>query len=871
MQSLLDGATINSSQQGLFDILVSARVVDRNDRAEGEFGNDADIIQTVIKLDFQAQSDPGIAVDVGDILKVNDIIDGEEQQTITLAEHIDVPGPSGEGVDDVVSYRVDAADMTYGGLIRGSGLITEYQDDGSTVKAFVFTDQAFSDLRIRFLDEDFAGLFNLKVTKISTDPLGDTTRVEEILPIEIEPVVDDLRDPTQDPSIEPQPALPINMGSLIEDTPQNITFDFASLLADSSIAGEEGVETITGLKIVNFNSQLGTLEAPAGLLNATPDSSGNQTVVVNDFSRLSEVIFTPEKNDDGILALDLVLTIEDETNAPFQIQDTKTTKDAKVVAIFNIIAVTDPAPVFTANKQGMEDELIPLKGIFVLDEDKDGSETLTIQLSGVPEGAVLFWAIDGNTDNLAPSNLEQLNNAGPANSPQSGQVWTFNVDQSKSLVLQPSLDFAGDIELTLTSTSMELSTLEIVEVSKTFMVSVLPVADDAYFYNEPSTAEAIEGEAITVSVFASTQEVVAPNETITLSVTIKGDQSEASAQQGLIGIRADGKTASFVSSGSNFVASINTATSRLDDFELIIGEDAFGKIALDITIGSLDTALVGGVLAEDSTDLNDLVTREVILDIIPQPDPPVIIKTFDVITSDETLVPLGLSIDQSSPLSADDEESFIAITGLPAGINLSSGEYDGVTWLVDADDVANLAIVNASANKNYQLTIEGRAELGGSVAQGPQQFLLVKTVNFDSTDPLIAVDGVQNLLIGGVGNDNLTGGTGTGEDTFLFRLDDLAADPADASDTISNFDRNNDHIDLSFLATDDITVLGGILDFQEDNSGNTKISIEQSVDKLGSITLAGVSLDVLYNGSNVSPDNVTIIQQLLADNVLLTG
>jgi hypothetical protein len=234
-------------------------------------------------------------------------------------------------------------------------------------------------------------------------------------------------------------------------------------------------------------------------------------------------------------------------------------------------------------------------------------------------------------------------------------------------------------------------------------------------------------------------------------------------------------------------------------------------------------------------------------------------------------VPLGLSIDQNSPLSADDEESFIAITGLPAGINLSSGEYDGVTWLVDADDVANLAIVNASANKNYQLTIEGRAELDGSVAQGPQQFLLVKTVNFDSTDPLIAVDGVQNLLIGGVGNDNLTGGTGTGEDTFLFRLDDLAADPADASDTISNFDRNNDHIDLSFLATDDITVLGGILDFQEDIvNTKTLITVDVSGQK-GSITLDDVSLDDLYNGSNVSPDNVTIIQQLLADNVLLTG
>jgi hypothetical protein len=130
------------------------------------------------------------------------------------------------------------------------------------------------------------------------------------------------------------------------------------------------------------------------------------------------------------------------------------------------------------------------------------------------------------------------------------------------------------------------------------------------------------------------------------------------------------------------------------------------------------------------------------------------------------------------------------------------------------------------------------------------------------------------LLIGGVGNDNLTGGTGTGEDTFLFRLDDLAADPADASDTISNFDRNNDHIDLSNIAVAGITAsaLASILDFQEDPSGNTKISIEQSVDKLGSITLAGVSLDGLYGGFNGSTPNETeIIQKLLDDNVLLTG
>jgi hypothetical protein len=263
---------------------------------------------------------------------------------------------------------------------------------------------------------------------------------------------------------------------------------------------------------------------------------------------------------------------------------------------------------------------------------------------------------------------------------------------------------------------------------------------------------------------------------------------------------------------------------------------------------------------------------------MPLPDAPVIELYSEVIISGSPVIPFQITVNPINPADTApyNEEALVAIKGLPtdATFNISSSQYsqEGDYFIFPASVIDELAFTNASEKNNYQLTIEGRARIDAEEDIGLPQTLLLQTGDFSSADNnLQALDGSRNTLIGGVGNDILTGGTlGTSEDTFLFRLDDLAADPANASDTISNFDRNNDHIDLSFLATDNITVLDGILDFQEVN-GETLITVDVSGHK-GSITLAGVSLDVLYDESIVvSPDDVTIIQKLLADNVLLTG
>jgi hypothetical protein len=107
----------------------------------------------------------------------------------------------------------------------------------------------------------------------------------------------------------------------------------------------------------------------------------------------------------------------------------------------------------------------------------------------------------------------------------------------------------------------------VVTVTKEFTVAVSPDADDAYFYNVPSDEAGTEGNVIQVDVFGSTQELVNANETVVLSIVVDGTTSDATALDGLVGIRTpDGKAVNFVASGSNFIAVIATSLSQLENF-----------------------------------------------------------------------------------------------------------------------------------------------------------------------------------------------------------------------------------------------------------------------------------------------------------------
>ena len=118
----------------------------------------------------------------------------------------------------------------------------------------------------------------------------------------------------------------------------------------------------------------------------------------------------------------------------------------------------------------------------------------------------------------------------------------------------------------------------------------------------------------------------------------------------------------------------------------------------------------------------------------------------------------------------------------------------------------------------------------------------------DSGDDTIYGGEGNDLIVGGTGNDTLVGGLGddsltggTGEDTFLFKANT-------GHDTIQNFDKDNDTIDLSVLPE---AISVSDLTFTALTDGRTGTVITHSA-LTGSITVLTADMFNLPNGSTTS-------------------
>ncbi|MEH6465865.1 MAG: hypothetical protein V7771_18440, partial [Shewanella psychromarinicola] len=133
----------------------------------------------------------------------------------------------------------------------------------------------------------------------------------------------------------------------------------------------------------------------------------------------------------------------------------------------------------------------------------------------------------------------------------------------------------------------------------------------------------------------------------------------------------------------------------------------------------------------------------------------------------------------------------------------------------------------------------------------------------DSND--ILDGGIDNdLFIGGLGNDTLIGGLGN--DTFVWSKGDTG------TDTIKNFEINNDALDISdLLQNEQNGDLDNVLDFSFSN-GNTTISVDVDLNGIVDqfIVLDGVDLSQEY--ANTTGEAITdgvIINGLLTDGALI--
>ena len=160
------------------------------------------------------------------------------------------------------------------------------------------------------------------------------------------------------------------------------------------------------------------------------------------------------------------------------------------------------APTLTANDvSGNEDTAIALDVTSAL-TDSDGSESLSITITGVPTGATL----SAGTDN-------------------GGGSWTLTPAQLSGLTLTPSSDSDADFTLTVTSTSSDGG--DSAQTVDTFDLTVNPLADAPTL-----TANDVSGNEDTAIALDVTSALTDTDGSESLSITITGVPSGATLSAG---------------------------------------------------------------------------------------------------------------------------------------------------------------------------------------------------------------------------------------------------------------------------------------------------------------------------------------------------
>ncbi len=891
---ILDSVSISSrnSTAGPVTIVVEVRVKDGIDDAHLD---DAEILFGNFQVQFDVGSGTTMAFDPDNI--VGSIVDGIEgmgiRGTATMAEHI-IDGLPGNGVagdsdelsaQDHISFRVDAADLPYGARLSGTDVRALFATDGSTLISYVFGEAALQDITMVGLNEDFSGRFDIPFNVIATDPSGDVKLEVQTFTFNIEPLVDQL----DLLNAEGEPFEVLFTG--VEDTFINLRYDYQSLLGDKDIDSLQGTEQITSLTFSNL--QGGSFFDPLSLLSY--DSVADSYTLSNPTDlRLDAVFFKPPENysgqrvvEDGVviepgLGIDVSFEITDTTTGNTVVSNTDTATRSTTL-YFNVDPVVDIATLCDIDTvTGHEDSKIDIVGLCAELIDDDGSESISLQITGVPEGAVIF----AGGAQLPNNGLDGGSVSGGDLDGRPTYSWSVTQAQLANIQIRPPQDFSGDIVLTLEAITNEKGTGQFASTREEFTVGVMPVADGVQLTLAQLAAQGDEGESVEISVGALVLETVNPNETIELSVTAMAS-SDASALIDLSRILVGADSARFTDNGDgSFTAILLTTAASLDLFTLRPGDVAWGNLALQVDVRSVDNNTVLGVLQTDTSAAESFIVQ---VDIAPDPDPALLTRQFDGIVASNGLdLDMGLTVTQVNP--APGETTVLEILSLPSEFSFNQGGRQGGTWVIDLSnpiDLANLAdlqlltdtgIATNDPSGEFALQLRTVTTLDGETAQSTNQTLLINIRDSeDAQDPTVTDD---QTLVGSSGNDYYKGAAGA--DEFVWSNQDQGTVLSVAKDQVADFNSSagsynsaeGDSLDLSGLFAD-MSVTNGVSADQvinvDDASGDTVFSIKVDGALLHNLEIrltdvAKTDLMASYDDSGTS--EADFLQHLI-DNALL--
>ncbi|MBL28843.1 MAG: hypothetical protein CMM50_14975 [Rhodospirillaceae bacterium] len=403
--------------------------------------------------------------------------------------------------------------------------------------------------------------------------------------------------------------------------------------------------------------------------------------------------------------------------------------------------VADTPTLTVTGATGSEDDAIALSIDAALVDD-DGSESLSIRISGVPEGASLSAGSDIG----------------------SGE-WVLLPEELDGLQFLPAADFSGSVALTVTAVSTETGG-DVAERSAPLTVHVVGVADAPTL--SVADAAGSEGDAIPLSIDAALGDLDGSE---TLSFVVSGIPDGGALSAGFMD-----DTGKWILSPADLVG-----------LTYLPGPDVSGTIAL----------AVAAVATEDNGD-TDETTAALTVEITPVVDMPTLV-VGDVAGSEDS--PILLPIDAALADGDGSESLRVEIEGVPAGASLSAGTVDGTgLWTLSADDLdgltyrpaadasgpATLTVTavatesngeSASVSQTLTVDVAGVADMPVLTVADASGTAGTAAVPLSVAASLTDTDGSESLIVRVTGVPNgasLSAGAEEGAGTWILSPDDLA-------------------------------------------------------------------------------------------------
>ena len=520
--------------------------------------------------------------------------------------------------DEVLSVTISA-------IPPGSVLMSGTTEITITNGAATLTQEQLADLTITPPADSNLDM-NLQVTATATQG-GTTATTTDTLYVDVVGVADAPNLATEDATGDENEGIPLDISTNLTDT--------------------DGSESLS--------ITIGNVPQGASLNHGTLNADGTYTLTP---AQLFGLEVTPPNDFEGTFTL--------------FVTSTSTENDGDQANTFDVLNVdveggADTPVLVIGNASGLEDNAIPLDIDASL---TDPTETLSVTIAGVPEGATL--------------------SAGAYNQ-QTGE-WVLTPQELNGLSITPPEDSNVDFNLTVTATSTN-GNGDIAETSGNLHVAVQSVADDPTLTTQDTGGAG--GEAIDLEIASALTDLDGSE---SLSLTISGVPQGASLSAGVY----TGNGTWALEPGDLDGLTITTPDGYDTDFDLTV------------TATATDSEPVGEVPYTDTASVT--ATIHVDMEEGGQADPPVL-----VVEDAEGLEDNAIPLDISASLTDPSETLSMTISGVPQGASLSLGTNEGNgVWSFTEADLANIDNLTITpplhSDVDFDLTVTAISQDGDETA-----------------------------------------------------------------------------------------------------------------------------------------------------------